>query len=196
MQKELHTAGEYALLFQQGDEKGLEYFFGEYYPALTLFASRVVNNIQVAQEIASEAFVKTWRMHAKLDSVAGIRAYLYKTVRRDAVRLSPVKKKTGTFELHEEDFISLDTPFDLIVRSETYRLVHTALKNLSPGYRKILMMHFIEGKSTGEIARELNTPVNTVKAQKLKGLRALRKTILRPMFLFFYIPSIIFFLSW
>ena len=181
-------AEEHALAFQQGDESALAFFFGEFHPSLTLFAFQWVKNRQIAQDIASEAFVKTWRMHWKLDTYTGIRAYLYKTVRRDSqLAQRREKRRAEVHNFSELETFCSDTPFQHLVRSETYRLIHAALKTLSPGYRKVITMHFIDGKSTGEIARELNAPLNTIKAQKLKGLRALRKTLLRPILFLFYL---------
>lgn len=184
-----NTAHEFqAALFRQGNESALAFFYREFLPALTLFAFRWVKNHQLAQEIASEAFVKTWRMHHKLDSYAGIRAYLYTTVRRDCQHA--LRQERSRAEFHRiltAETDSLDTPFHHLLQAETYRLVHSALKDLAPGYRKVITMHFIEGKTTGQIARELNAPVNTIKAQKLKGLKALRKKFMNALFLFAYL---------
>ena len=179
---------EQARAFQQGDEAALAFFYGEFLPALTLFASRWVKSRQIAQEIASEAFIKTWRMHPKLDSYAGIRAYLYKTVQRDCQHVQ--KRERRREEVHQfsmPDTACHDTPFQHLVRSETYRLVHAAIKTLSPGNRRVISMHFLEGKSTGQIARELNLHPHTVQTQKARGLKALRKIIQHPLLLSVYL---------
>jgi RNA polymerase sigma-70 factor (ECF subfamily) len=186
--RDRHDIESIALLFQQGEESALSFFYEEFFPALTLFASRWVRSREIAEEIASEAFIKTWKMHHKLGSFAAIRAYLYRTVCRDSLRAE--KREQRRERLHNlvgADVILLDTPFQHLVRSEAYRQVHAAIRELSPGYRKIITMHFLEGKSTGEIARELNAPVNTIKAQKLKGLKALRKKLIKPLLFFSYL---------
>lgn len=183
-----YTTQEYASLFQQGDEQALAFFFREFHPALALFASRWVQSRSIAEEIAADAFVKTWKMHWKLSSYLAIRTYLYKTVRRDSqLALKREQRRTEIHKLSQPPEITNDTPFDQTVRSEVYRLIHSALRNLSPGNRKVLTMHYLEGKTTGQIARELDLSTNTVKTQKARGLEALRKTILRPMFIVFYL---------
>lgn len=179
---------EQARAFQQGDEAALAFFYGEFLPALTLFAFRWVKSRQIAQEIASEAFIKTWRMHPKLDSYTGIRAYLYKTVQRDCQHAQ--KRERRREEVHQlsmPDTACPDTPFQHLVRSETYRLVHAAIKTLSPGNRRVISMHFLEGKSTGQIARELKLHPHTVQTQKARGLKALRKIIQHPLLLSVYL---------
>ena len=125
-----------AALFQQGDESALAFFYLEFHPALTLFATRWLKSPQIAQEIASEAFVKTWRNHWKLDSYAGIRAYLYKTVRRDCQLAAKREERRSEIHLRSgQPSSSNDTPLDHLIRSEAYRLVHLAIKELPAASR-------------------------------------------------------------
>ncbi|HEY0434370.1 MAG TPA: sigma-70 family RNA polymerase sigma factor [Chitinophagaceae bacterium] len=183
-------------MFQEGNEEALSYFYREYHPALTLFAHAHVRNFHLAQEIASEAFLKVWRLHSKLDNYQGIRAYLYKTVLRDSKRARFLEVRRTQFN---QDTLTQpgteDSPFSQLIRAETYRIVHSALKSLPPGYRKVISMHFIDGKSTGEIARELNASVSTVKTQKQKGLKALKKRMSKPPLFDLIVTAIIYLLS-
>lgn len=187
---------EQAQAFQRGSETALSFFFHEFYPALTLFAFRWTKNRQIAQEIASEAFIKTWKMHRKLNSYPGIRAYLYKIVQRDSQR---ARKRAQRYDISNqlavEEGMCLDTPFQHLVRSETYRLIHTAIKSLSPGNRKVITMHFLDGKTTAQIARELNLHPHTVQTQKTRGLKALRKIIQSPLLFSAFLLVKFFFLS-
>lgn len=179
---------EYAALFQQGDEEGLRFFYLQFYSALTLFANRWVNNLPIAEEIAADAFVNTWKMHWKLDSYASIRAYLYTVVRRASQKVHRGEKKRAAVHSAAQtpDYMG-DTPYDHTIRAEVYRLIHSSLRELPPGSRKVLMMHYLEGKSTGQIARELHRSPSTIKAQKVSGLAALRKKLQPPSLILFSI---------
>lgn len=182
------TTEEYSNAFQQGDEKALAFFFTQFHPALALYASRWVQNRSIAEEIASDAFVKTWKMHWKLNSYPAIRAYLYKTVRRDSqLALKRDKRRTEIHLQSQPPVVTNDTPFDQVVRHEVYRLVHDAIKDLSPANRKVITMHYIDGKTTGEIAKELQLSSSTIRNQKMGALIALRKKMARPMFILFYL---------
>lgn len=181
------TRDEYAHAFQQGDEQALAFFYHEFHPVLSLHAHRFVEDRSIAEEIAAEALVKTWKMHWKLDSYGAIRAYLYKIVHRDSLAyIRKEKKRTAMHQQSQPPQTVSDTPFDHVVRSEVYRIIHTALKDLSPANRKVIIMHYLEGKTTGQIARELNVHPSTVKTQKNRGLQALRKQLLRPILLVVY----------
>ncbi|RTL60082.1 MAG: sigma-70 family RNA polymerase sigma factor [Sphingobacteriales bacterium] len=184
----------YALLFQQGEEKGLSFFYHEFHPALSLYSFSITNNRQLAEEIASDAFVKTWKMHWKLDSYGAIRAYLYKIVHRDSLEaIRKEKKRKEALKKTQTPTTETNTPFDNIVRSEVYRIIHTALQDLTPANRRVLIMHYLEGKTSGQIARELKLHRSTINTQKTKGLEALRKKLLRPSLILFYVIVKIFF---
>ena len=188
------TREEYAAAFQQGDEQALAFIYREFHPALALYANRWVENRSIAEEIASDALVKTWKMHWKLDSYGAIRAYLYKIVQRDSLDyIRKEKKRTAMHQQSQPPQTVSDTPFDHLVRSEVYRIIHIALKDLSPANRKVLIMHYLEGKTTGQIARELKLHPSTIKTQKTKGLETLRKKLLRPILILFYLIVKIFF---
>lgn len=188
-------AEEQAMHFQEGSEQALSFFFHEFFASLSLFGYRLVGDRAIAEDIASEAFVKTWKMHHKLDSYGGIRAYLYKTVRRDCLRtVKQERKRTELHQFSKNEIIPL-TPFHELVSAETYRLVHAALQSLSPGNRRVISMHFLEGKSTGEIARELQLHPHTVQTQKARGLKALRKILGRPLTIVICLALEIFFTS-
>ena len=174
--------------FQRGDQEALSFFYREFLPALSLYANKWVEDFSIAEEIASGAFLKAWKMHEKLDSYNAIRAYLYKIVYHEAMDyLRKEKSRNRVEEAVAVPDVSFNSPYENLIRAETYRLIHSALKELSPGSQQIISMYYLEGKSTGEIARELNLHPSTVKTQKLRGLDALRKKILRPIILTAYI---------
>lgn len=173
--------------FQNGDEQALAVIYEDFHPVLSLYANRFLDNRSIAEEIASNALAKTWQMHWKLDSYGAIRAYLYKVVQRDSLTfLRKEKKRTQLHQAAQLPDITTETPFEQLVRTELYHLLHNALKELSPGNQKVISMYFLEGKNTNEIAQELNLHPSTVKTQKTRGLEALRKLLLRKVSSLFY----------
>jgi RNA polymerase sigma-70 factor (ECF subfamily) len=174
------TATEYATLFQKGDERALAFFYEEFHPALAFYAYRWINDLEIAKEVASSAFVKVWKHHHKLDNYLGIQGYLYKTVGRDACLAMKIKIRRR--EVYKRARIETTTPeaaVDNLIRAETCRLVRSALATLPKGSRTVLMMYYIEGKKLTTIAEELRLNVSTIKTQKSNGLKALRKRFLR-----------------
>ena len=184
-----YDENECALAFQRGEEKGLSFFYHEFYPALTYYSFQITLNRPIAEEIASEAFVKIWKMHYKLNSYGGIKAYLYKIVYRDSIDaiLKEHKRAKGS-KIYKDLQPQTDTnsPFDYMVRAEVHRIIYAALKDLSPATRRVVIMHYFEGKTTGQISKELNLHPSTIKTQKMQGLKALKKVFLKPMLWLLY----------
>lgn len=181
------TRDEYAHAFQQGSEHALSFFYREFLPALSLYANKWVQDRSIAEEIASGAFIKIWKMHYKLGSYGAIRAYLYKIVYRDAMHyLRKEKKRNSVEESATEPDINYDTPYNHLIRTETYRLIRSALKELTPGSQRVLTMYYLEGKSSVEIAAELNVTPGTVRNQKKQGLTVLRKKFKQFLLLFYF----------
>lgn len=173
MRQEQHDNGDnYALLFQDGNEKALSFFYQELYPALVYYSFQIVQSHPIAEEIASEDFVKTWRMHYKLYSYTGIKAYLYKIVHRGSIEAISKEQKRARYYKNIQPALNTDSPFDNLVPSEVYRIIHTALRHLPPASRKVVIMHYLEGKTTGQIARELNLHTSTIKTPKNAGIES------------------------
>lgn len=182
------TKEQNAISFCEGDESAFSFFYHEFYAALAHYSFQLIQNRPIAEEIASEAFVKIWKMHYKLNSYKGIKAYLYKIVHRDSIAaILKEQKRTNRYK-HIPQQINTDTPFDKLVRSEVYRLIHSALKHLPPASRKVVIMHYLESKTTGEISKELNLHPSTITTQKKQGLNALKKVFMKPLLgLFFFL---------
>lgn len=175
---------EQALAFKVGDEKALSFFYHEVHPALAFFAYKFVEDRMLAEEIASNAFIKIWKFHWKFDSYPDIRAYLYTIVRNECSDILRLKHRKMVVPRETLPLvISNETAFDNLVRSELSRLISSALQKISPTSRKILTLQYIEGMSTSEIATELNVSPITVRTLKARGLKKLRTILLHPLLL-------------
>src|SRR5688572_17382510 len=75
----------HARAFQNGDERGFEFFFREYYPALCFYAGRFVYDRSLAEDLVADAFVKLWQRRNAFDEPKLIRSYLYASVRNASI---------------------------------------------------------------------------------------------------------------
>lgn len=166
--------------FQQGDQKALEAYFNEFYRALCYYAFSYTHDMEVAKEIASEAFIKTWKYREQFVNPGSIRAYLYKIVRGDASNWHKAQQRLPLSHIKDdEDFVSMDSDeFSKLVKAETLRHIYYGIESLPPECRKIFRLLYIDGKKVSEIAEQLQISTSTVKAQKARGLAMLRNKIL------------------
>lgn len=167
----------YAIAFQKGDERGLAFFFDNYYPALCLYASWFTHNDSAAEDVVSDVFLKAWKKHDEFLSAGSIRAYLYVHSRYRA--LSWYRKETlGHSRLRRvaESIITKEGDHsEKIIAAEVVRHLHNMINTLPPECRKVFKMLYIEGMSISETAEALQISPSTVKTQKKRGLDALRK---------------------
>ncbi len=165
--------------FQNGEENGFNFFFRQYYPALTYYSFKIVNDQAEAEEIASEALIKLWERRDKFDSYLPIKSFLYTTVRNASVDYLR-KQNRAAKNLKELGYItdlSEKNAFELFVEGETYQEILSAISALPPQCKRIFSMLFFEGKEYPEIARELNLTEATVRSQKARAITLIRRQI-------------------
>jgi len=184
----LYKANEYTLSFQQGEEKGFDFFFRELFPSLCFFANGMVNNKCEAEDIASSAFIKIWKRHSQFDNARNIRSYLYQIVRNDCFKFLQQNERRNSAQKEIEYLTNVDITANCetnIIRAELYNNLYKALNNLPTECRKVFKMLYDEGKSVKEIAKELKVSPSTVKTHKARGLVMLRKKFIPFTSIFF-----------
>jgi len=179
--QQTHNIEYIVLLFHQGDERGLAYVFDKLYPLMVYYANEWVKDRMLAEDIASMAFVKAWQHHDKLDSFAGIKGYLLRTVQRDCNRASFYEnKRNQKHKLAVKEQKESQTAFHTLVKAETYNNLHQAIKQLSPGMRDVMQSMYIDGNSLTETARILNIHTSTADTQKKRALKILSRILPNP----------------
>jgi RNA polymerase sigma-70 factor (ECF subfamily) len=163
----------------QGKESGLDYFFNRYYSLLTCFAIRLIDNELVAEEIVSDSFIKLWKKRGSLNKQGSIKSYLYTTVKNSCIDYIRKKHRDHScfrnvidlFPLSEEKILSS------IIRSETLHQIYSGVEKLSPKSGLVFKM-FVDGSNDQEIADKLNISIHTVRNQKIRASKLLRKSFL------------------
>ena len=166
--------------FQSGSQFALKYFFTQLHAALSYYAFGWVKDRRLAEEIAADAFIKTWKFHGKLSSPAAIRSYLYTVVKRDSMRQARTKDNTVPLSALSSD--TVNESYDAIVRAETMRMLQAAIGDLAPATREVMEKYFLQNMSTGEIAKALRLHPSTVKTQKTRGIAMLKKRLSPSLF--------------
>ncbi len=149
------------------DEKAFEKLFGLFYPSLSIYAKRYIEDQAVREDIVQDVFVALWEGRKKLQITTSIRSYLIFSVRNHCLNYL---RKEG-LNRHYQEFISKEQLLsaeeqDVYLLSELHDLLESALAKLPDTYRIVFEMHNMEGKDYAEIAEALNISVRTVKRYK------------------------------
>lgn len=142
---------------------------------LRRYLGRLLGNSSEAEEVAHDAYARIYQKPADKPE-----ALLYTTARRLAInrlkrrKISPVAPTD--FGLDTSASSSPSVPDQVIARQE-WDLLQTAINDLPPGCRQVLLLRKVELLSHREIAEQLNIAVSTVEKQHARALRLLRAAL-------------------
>lgn len=144
---------------------------------LIFFAKGIIDDSAEADDLVQDAFVKLWNKRTDFGDLNSIKAFLYisiKNVSRNLYKHSKVADKYLSFlgDAIDHDPITLK-----IIEAEVLEEIARAIKELPEGCRNVINLSYFEGMSNQEVADQLQISINTVKTQKMRGLRSLRNLL-------------------
>jgi RNA polymerase sigma-70 factor (ECF subfamily) len=163
------------------------FFFIEWHPSLVYFIFKIVKEQAVAEDIAEDAFVVLWEKRNNFKNIKVAQAFLYSTARNASLNWLRYQKSSEKKTNALRDIADNKDRYILeeIIHAEFIHELYTALNYLPAQCRKIFDMLYVEGKNNKEIAEELRLSINTIKAQRARGLSILRKKLAFVIIIFF-----------
>ncbi|MGM9846915.1 MAG: RNA polymerase sigma factor [Muribaculaceae bacterium] len=151
--------------------KEFEINFKKLYMPLGMYALRIVNDVDIAEDLEQDAFMKAWLYIKDGGEIENFNAFMYRTVRNICLTYLRDKK-----EMLSEDFIP-DVPEEDIDNSFRDAKIWKAIDELPEKCREIFLMSKRDGFSNEEIAEELGLSIKTVKNQMTKAFSKLRDSL-------------------
>lgn len=151
--------------------KEFEILFRKLYLPLGMYALRIVDDADVAEDMVQDAFLNTWeRLEGGLE-ISNFKAFMYRSVRNECLSyLSSLKEKVGEEFIPEAGEDEIDTSF-------RDARIWKAIDELPEKCREIFLMSKRDGYSNEEIADELGISIKTVKNQMTKAFSRLREAL-------------------
>lgn len=153
------------------DSTDIETLFKKNYNSLCLSATHYVNDIDVAEDIVMDCFVKYYEKSKGCVILNPLR-YLYQMTRFASIDYLRAKGDISididNLEISDSEFYSAKE------RSDREARLWKAIDSLSPTCRKVFLMSKQEGLKNKDIAEELNISVKTVEAHITKAFSKLR----------------------
>lgn len=148
-----------------------ETYFRSLYLPLGMYALRIVDDADVAEDMVQEAFLNTWeRLEGGLE-ISNFKAFMYRSVRNECLSyLSSLKEMVGEEFIPEVGEEEIDTSF-------RDARIWKAIDELPEKCREIFLMSKRDGYSNEEIADELGISIKTVKNQITKAFSRIRETL-------------------
>lgn len=163
-------------------ELSFESFYDSYYRVLTLFAHQIVGNIDAAQDIVQEFFIRFWKDGKKKDPAFNYEAYFFQSVKHAA--LNHVRNGLRHEKAHQEisfQYASVEAS-PLQAEADDYEIIYKTINQLPADRKKVFEMVYIDGMKYQEVADKLGISFHTVKTQISRSLTFLREKLSKKQF--------------
>ena len=148
-----------------------------YSGALLGVISRIIPQIEVAEDILQETFIKIWNSADSYDNTKGrLFTWMMNIARNmsiDKLRSKDFKNSNKNQDIENNvDFI--DEQRKVNFNADTLG-IKDLVTNLKPDFKDVLDMVYFKGYTHVEAAEELNLPLGTVKTRVRMAILELRK---------------------
>ncbi len=176
---------------QNGDIDAFDELFSKYGNRLFAFALSYLKSKEESEELVQDVFLKVWENRKGLRKESSFKSYLFTVAYHNMCRLFRKKQIHQKFldrgVIAENSTTSLEDQIEYRIALEQ---IDELIRKLPEKQRVIFIKSRREGKSTQEIAQEMNLAPGTVDNQISAALKFLRKHISMSNFLLLMFFSI------
>ncbi len=176
--------------FLAGDEESLEELISLYHHGLLRFINGYVQDVGLAEDVLVDVFTTLYfkRPFQERDN-ATLKTYLYTIARNKSLNILKKQKRRREVSLDELQAAGTKEEKGLYLRSsilppdlhlekaEQKDKLYTALKNISPDYREVLLLRYFDDLSPDKIAKIVNKSNKQVYNLIARGKIALKKQL-------------------
>lgn len=164
---------------QKGDAAAFEQLVVTYRDQVFRLALRMCGNEADADEAAQDAFLSAWKGLPNFRGDSRFSTWLYQLTTHAAIDLLRRQKRRGETDDITEISVadSAPGPQQQAEQSETRQAVRDAMAQLTPEYRQIVVLRFLQELSYEEIAAALKLPPGTVKSRLNRAKAQLREIL-------------------
>jgi RNA polymerase sigma-70 factor (ECF subfamily) len=168
---------------RRGDPDALSEVYRILAGPLTAYLRSQVRDPQLAEDLATETFLKLVRGCRRLQGGPfQIRSWLYRVAQRNVIDHLRARSRRPDEELTDlppEDVTSEDDPAEAVEDRDTLARIRLALTHLSPDQAEVLRLRLIAGLSAPEVACVVGKTEGAVRALQHRGVATLARHIRR-----------------
>ena len=160
----------------ENDESAFAMLMDRYKKPVYYMILKMVRNVDDAEDLTIEAFAKTFKNLHKFKKDYTFSTWLFRIATNNAIDFIR-KKKLKTFSLNTSftddgsDSVNIDvedsklTPDQEAINTQKIELVQMFVTKLPSKYQRLVRLRYFDELSYNEIAKTLDAPLGTVKAQ-------------------------------
>lgn len=166
------------LSLKNGNRNAFDSLFRKYYQSLCRFALTFLSDESLAEEAVQNTFMYLWEKRKQYQEPENFKAYIYRSVYNECLRLRKWQKKTSEVESSYALLLPEEwTDNEQEQWHEIKPIINKAIYQLPEKCRDIFLMRRQEGLSNQEIANYLNISIKTVENQMSIAVKKLRNDL-------------------
>ncbi len=169
-------------------DNNFEKIFHQYYSPLCNYASKIVDDIPMSEDIVQNLFIQLWENN-KLSEAKNIENFLLRATKFKCIDYLRTKKVKNEIVV-DRFFDNRETSVSSFTEDDIEPMFHYFAAKLPEKTRKVFLLSRKSGLTYKEIAEELNISVKTVENQMGRALRKMKELLkdqkLISLLLFFY----------
>lgn len=177
---------ELILRCQAGDRHAFERIYHRYRDDVFRFSYLVVRDQALAQDVVQEAFIKVYRSIAKFQFRSSFKSWLYRIAVNEAISVMRRRKivedlapEPVTGPLDRAPIDGYSHPEQAALDAEERELLRSAIDQLDPLHRTVVILKYFHEFSDAEIAEAVGCPAGTVKSRLHRARELLRQSVSR-----------------
>lgn len=160
----------------EGDQQAYAELMKRYKTPVYHVILKMIRNVDDAEDLTIEAFAKAFKNLHKFRKDFTFSTWLFRIATNNTIDFIR-KKRLNTMSLNTSfkdgngDTITIDVqdcnlnPQEEAIKTQKIDLVRMFVTKLPPKYQRLVRLHYFDELSYLEIAKELKTPLGTIKAQ-------------------------------
>lgn len=164
--------------YLNGDDSAVGELVREYSDGLVLYIFSYVRDLNTAEELCNEAFIKLVTKKPQFKRKSSFRTFLYSIGRNTA--LDYLRKHSRRCEVALEDIPDIaggDNPELAYIVSEQNETLRRAVLRLKPEYSQALWLTYFENLSASAVSEVMRRSVRSVESLLYRAKPALRKEL-------------------
>jgi len=172
---------------KKGDRNAFAELVDLYKDKVYKVSYRMLGNRQEAEDVAQETFLRVYANIDSYDPSYKFSTWIYRIAsnlsidqlrkRKQIYSLDKQVEGTEGLEWHDRLSDPGQGPEDQLLTGEIQGQVQEAINSLTPKYRSIMILRYLEDLSLNEISEVLKLPVSTIKTRIHRGRETLRKKL-------------------
>lgn len=176
------------LAIETGDEKAYAELMNRYRGPVFHMLLKMVRNVDDAEDLTIEAFAKAFKSLDSFNPEFTFSTWLFKIATNNCIDFIR-KKKISTYSIDssptddsgEEKSMDLKDrdldPQEETIKTQKIEIIQEVVTKLPPKYRQLIELRYFQELSYNEIAKKLNAPLGTIKAQLHRGRELLYEMV-------------------